>query len=179
MVMNSLPEIIHSYNKYAPQKKYFETFVRNAIKKYKVQASGFTIIDQDLKPSPVLSVECNLAGRFSLVLKFVYDEKSVYEANRKTELKVGLTYKDDDVSFYRLKRDYAYENACVASLLSMGLVNREGALFYPLQRNKNDDGRGYAIINWLNDNHRLMKKNGFSVVLCSSCIFTSLDIYMP
>lgn len=145
------------------QKKYFETFVRNAIKKYKVNAEGFPITDLKKKPVPILSIERNLAGNFSIVLKFIYDKKSIYYANRKTELKVTCEFNNNEVLFSRLSRDYNYENQCVTSLLSMGLVNKEGATFYPLQKGKDDEGSAYTIINWVNYNRKLIENKGFSI----------------
>ncbi len=145
------------------QKKYFETFVRNAIKKYKVNTRGFSIIDMELKPLPTLSVEVDLSGRFYLLLKFIYNEKSIYYANRKTELKVSCEFHGNEVQFHRLKRDYSFENECISSLLSMGLTNKEDASFYPLLKNKDTEGSGYSIINWINYNHKLIQTRGFSV----------------
>ena len=145
------------------RKKYFETFVRNAIKKYKVIAQGFSIIDKEIQPLPLLSLERDLAGNFFIVLKFIYDEKSIYYANRKTDLKVTCEFHDDTVAFHRLQRNYAYENECVTTLLSMGLANREGASFYPLRKGNETGGSGYALVSWINDHRKLIEKNGFSL----------------
>ena len=146
------------------EKKYFETFIRNAIKKNKVHARGFTITDLDADPEPVLSIEPDLNGRYFYSLKFLYDDKTIYYANRKTELKVTCEFEDDSVYFRRLKRKYEFENHCIATLLSYGLVNREGPYFMPLAKNTEERNTRYETINWINCNHGLLQKAGFSIV---------------
>lgn len=146
------------------EKKYFESFVSNAIRKYKVNARGFSIIDLEAKPVPSLSIESDLSGRYHYVLRFLYDSQSVYLANRKTDQKVSCEYSSDKVVFRRLKRDYAKENEYISSLLSFGLVNREGPFFLPLSKVQEEDQvSGYDSINWINNKHSLLKKYGFSV----------------
>ena len=146
------------------EKKYFETFIRNAIKKYKVNAQGFEIVDQEADPEPVLSIERDLSGRFFYVLKFLYDDKSIYYANRKTEQKVTCMFNGDSVRFNRLQRRYQFENDCITTLLSYGLVNRDGPYFMPLAKSTESRNTGYDTINWINSNHELLSKAGFSVV---------------
>lgn len=145
------------------ERKFFETFVRNAIKKYKVNAQGFTITDVESKPEAVISIERDLADRFYLVLKFIYNENSIYYANRKTELKVTCEFHGIDVLFTRLQRDYNYENDCISELLSMGLVNQDGPYFQPLQKFREGEKIGYNLINWVNFNSNLIQSKGFRI----------------
>jgi superfamily II DNA or RNA helicase len=143
--------------------KFLETFVRNAIRKFKVKAEGFSVEDYLVKPSPALSIEKDFHGRYNYVLKFIYDEKSIYYANRRTEIKVTSVIKGNNIRFVRMQRDYAFENECITSLLAIGLVNREGPFFRPLQKMNDEDGPGYYAINWINQNHELLASAGFSI----------------
>lgn len=145
------------------EKKFFETFVRNAIKHYKVNAQGFTITDIESKPEAIVSIERDLAGKFYLVLKFVYAGNSVYYANRKTEQKVTCDFKGNDVLFTRIQRDYIFENDCISELLAMGLVNQDGPYFQPLQKQREGENSGYSIINWINFNSQFLQNKGFIV----------------
>jgi SNF2 family DNA or RNA helicase len=140
-----------------------ETFVRNAIRKFKVNAEGFTVEDHNVKPLPALSIERDLSGRYFYVLKFIYDEKSIYYANRRTETKVTVTFEGEEVRFLRMQRDLNFENECIAALLDLGLVNKEGPYFKPLLKKPDDPDSDYAAINWLNLNHDLIKQAGFVV----------------
>lgn len=145
------------------EEKFLETFVRNAIRKFKIRAEGFTIEDRDLKPKPTLSIEKDLSGRYFYVLKFIYDEKSIYHANRKTDIKVTSTFKDNEIRFFRMQRNYEFENNCITSLLAMGLVNKEGPYFKPLMKKQDEEESDCNAINWINVNHEMLKKAGFSV----------------
>ena len=73
------------------ERKFLESFAKPVIQKYRVNASGFSIIDKHLKPTPILSLEHNLNGMPVFMLRFRYDEKAVYFANKKSELLVTLT----------------------------------------------------------------------------------------
>jgi hypothetical protein len=57
------------------EKKYLQTFVRSTIAKYQVRATGFTVRNENGQPLPVISLEKNMQGKLSLVLKFVYNKK--------------------------------------------------------------------------------------------------------
>jgi len=145
------------------EKKYLETFVRNTIKKFKVNARGFNIVDLNSKPEANLSIERDFSGRYFYVLRFLYDKQNIYYANRKTELKVTCEFSGNTVSFYRQQRDYRFENECIATLLSFGLVNREGSYFMPLLKAVDDPTMDYDVINWININNELLRKSGFTI----------------
>jgi superfamily II DNA or RNA helicase len=145
------------------ERRFFEGFVRNAIKKYKVHSEGFTITDYESKPLPVISIDRDLKGRFLIMLKFIYGEKIIYFANQKTELKVNCEFIGNNVSFMRMQRDYSFENNCIASLLSMGLVNKDGPFFQPILKNEEANHSEYNIINWINLNRNIIHNSGFSI----------------
>ena len=144
------------------EEKYFKSFVKAAIEKYKVNAEGFTIEDFDEAPKPVISLEKNLQGQLSLILKFIYGSNSIFYANKKSGMKVTCTIKGDDVKFLRAPRDYNFENSCISKLLSFGLLNKEAAYFEPLTKNDKEKGT-YGPVTWLNFNKELLQKEGFKV----------------
>lgn len=143
------------------EKKYFESFVKSAIAKYKVKAEGFSIKQLELTPKAVLSLERNLSGHLALVLKFVYNSNSIYYANRPSGMKVTCSYSETDVVFTRQKRDYETENQMISKLLSYGMVNKEGAYFEPFSKS-NSTGI-YGSITWLNFNKELLRNGGFEI----------------
>lgn len=144
--------------------KYLSTFVKTAITKYKVNASGFTIEDEESSPKPVLSLEQNLSGEPILLLKFWYYTDTVYLANKKSQLKVELIDDGKRKKFIRKKRQLEVEHAYISSLLGMGLSNIEGASFLPLSsvQAKGNDIL-YQLINWLNLNSDNLIKAGMHV----------------
>lgn len=145
------------------EKRFFETFVANAIKKYKVNAKGFTIRNVDTVPEAIISVECDLMGRFYIILKFIYDNSNLYYANHKTEQKVTCEFIGNDVQFTRLQRDYEFENECISELLALGLANQDGPFFRPLQKSKDNENADFDIINWININSGQIREKGFSI----------------
>jgi SNF2 family DNA or RNA helicase len=144
------------------EKKYLQTFVRSAIAKYKVKAEGFTISSVSSAPKPVVSLEKNLQGMLSLVLKFVYNDNSIYYANRKSGTKVTCEFNGDLVEFVTITRDYEVENENICSLLSFGLANKEGPYFYPISK-QSAETNNFESVTWLNYNKKLLNKNGFEV----------------
>ena len=140
--------------------KEFITVPESAERKF---FEGFVIEDNKFTPKPIISIESDLNGRFFILLKFIYDKKHVYYANRKTDQKVECEFTGDEVRFTRLQRDYTFENDIIARLLALGLVNKEGPNFLPLQKNAGADQPGYHIINWINFNSDSIRNAGFEI----------------
>lgn len=144
------------------EKKYLQTFVRTAISKYEVRAEGFAISEADSIPKAIVSLEKNLQGNLSLVLKFVYNQSSIYYANRRSGKKVTCEFAGNEVNFICVNRNYDFENEHISKLLSYGLVNKDGPYFEPFDK-KGSDKAIYGAITWLNFNKDLLSKNGFDV----------------
>lgn len=145
------------------EKKYFETFVKNTIKKYKVNAVGFGIHDEEAVPKPILSIENDFSGGLSIVLKFIYKKNVIFYANRKTDTRVSFESSDNSVNFYRLQRNFELENNYISQLLSFGLLNEGDAYFTPHQKVTENILKGYNLITWLNYNSSALKKAGFEI----------------
>lgn len=144
------------------EKKYFESFIKPSVAKYKVKAMGFTITHSKLSPKAIVSLEKNLEGHLSLVLRFIYNDNSIFYANRNSGKKVSLDYSEEKVTLTCLERDYNEEISKISKLLSFGLVNKEGPYFSVLSR-KSESQENYGPISWLNFNKELLTKNGFEV----------------
>ena len=146
-------------------KKFLETFAKPVIRKYNVNAVGFTITDIHQQPQPVLSLESNLSGIPVFMLRFRYDEKTEYPAGKKSELQVTLTETGNFIEFRRMNRDLAYENHIIASLLEQGLANLDASTFIPLNAKKTENILlTYDLVNWLNFNAQALQKLGVEVV---------------
>jgi superfamily II DNA or RNA helicase len=147
------------------EKKFLESFAKQVIQKYQVNATGFSILDQHLKPTPILSLETNLSGMPVFMLRFRYHEKAVYFANKKSELLVTLTDSNDIIEFHRLNRDYDFENQIISSLLETGLANLDTSSFFPFRVNKAENILlTYDLVSWLNFNFDELRKIGVEVV---------------
>lgn len=143
------------------EKKYFESFVKNAIAKYKVKADGFVIENSETEPKAVLTLERNLQGHLALVLKFIYNDNTILYANRPSGTKVTCEYTEAQVTFSKQERNYEMENQMISKLLSFGMVNKEGAYFEPYRNN--DTSEVYGSITWLNFNKDILRNGGFEI----------------
>lgn len=144
------------------EKKYLESFVKNIISKHKVVLSGIQIEYKSAKPRVVLSLELNLQGKLVLVLKFIYIDNTIFQANRLSETKVTFRMQDDEASFVCILRDYDFENEHIGKLLTFGLVNREGPFFEPIEKRLNSQG-DFGAVTWLNYNREILSNSGFDV----------------
>ena len=145
------------------ERKYLETFVTGIIKKFKVKPTGFEIRELDLSPKAILSLVKDLSGKYILVLKFNYDEKTTYYANKRTDIKVLLEEDHDNIIFKRLKRNYSLENNYITKLLSLGLANIDEAVFDIISSSEKDEDRGLNLINWINNRYQLLIQEGFEI----------------
>jgi SNF2 family DNA or RNA helicase len=147
------------------ERKFLESFAKPVIQKYQVYASGFGIIDKHIKPTPILSLEHNMNGMPVFMLRFRYDDKAVYFANKKSELLVTLMESEDTIEFHRLNRDYEFENHLISCLLETGLANFDASCFLPLRVNKNENILlTYDLVSWLNFNINELRKLGVEIL---------------
>ncbi len=147
------------------EKKFLETFAKPVIRKYKVNASGFTITDIHQQPQPVLSLEYNMSGMPVLMLRFRYGDNTEYFAGKKSELQVTLSETNNQIEFRRMNRDTSFENQVISSLLEHGLANLDASSFAPLRSKKTENIlMTYELVNWLNFNTPALHKLGVEIV---------------
>jgi superfamily II DNA or RNA helicase len=147
------------------ERKFLETFAKPVIQKYQVHATGFTITDKHLQPNPTLSLETNLSGMPVLMLRFGYGEKAVYYAGKKSELLVTMAENENQIEFFRLPRNFQFENHVVSSLLELGLANLDASSFAPLRLKRSENiFLFYDLVSWLNLNSTTLKQLGINVL---------------
>lgn len=130
------------------ERKYFETFVTNAVRNFTVEPVGFTILNQVRESKAVLSLETKLDGSTGLLLYFFYGSKK-YLSHTKPQNEVSLTIEKGIYTFKRFSRDKDWEESIITKLKSIGLRNIQGAEFIPI-----DAIFDYQIIEWMNRNER-------------------------
>jgi len=150
------------------QEKYYETFVLNAIRNYKVIAKGFQILEQKQEGSPLLKFESQLNKEPTLVLYYKYFSK-VFLANDKSRSAVIFKKNNEDFVFTKILRDVTWEKIIRQALLDMGLVNREGCVYtLPFEDIDGVDNSSreqkFKLLLWLNDNSERLSSMGFEIV---------------
>lgn len=140
------------------EKKYFESFVLNAVKKQIVIAEGFQIIDSTIAGRAILSLETRLNGELGLILYFRYGDKN-YLSQSKPQGEVSLKEINGTYQFTRFSRDQEWESAVKDVVKSFGLNNSQGAEFYP-QKIESD----YELISWVNAHTESIAQQGIEVI---------------
>jgi len=102
------------------EQTYFETFILQAIKKFKVNAKGFTIEECFFKPKFVCKVVNNIACEKCFFL-YVHYENEVFEHHRDNDFVVYYSKSDDEHIYRKVYRDFEAETVFKTSLLSLGL----------------------------------------------------------
>jgi SNF2 family DNA or RNA helicase len=149
----------------AREKEYMEKFVLNAIKKFRVNCSGFSIKEEAPKPMNQLALEGDLQYHPVLNLNFNYGNKRTFHAGQAAEISVTLQSEDDEYIFCKTARDTKKEDEAMDFLKLIGLRN-DGTAFFRLAPNPDDSLEDMLgdLINWLNLHEEELKKAGFTLV---------------
>ena len=138
------------------EKKYFETFVRNSIRDYIVKSSGFQVVHINNLPQSILSLENDLDGFPTMILKFQYEKNSVYYYKKSSSPKVLMTEEDSSYKFEKITRNEDYENEIASIILEKHLRN-SGSSQFNLQK---PDADINDYIEWIAENKNEFSKKG-------------------
>lgn len=147
------------------EKEYLEKFVANTIKKFRVNCTGFSVIEKAPKPHVQLSLEADLFLHPILNLRFDYGNERIIFANQTVETTVVLENKDDNIVFYKISRDEITEKKAIDYLLEKGFENLNGS-FYQLKGSDSDlpeDVLG-DLVNFLNFNVQELNDKGYQLI---------------
>ncbi|HAN78317.1 MAG TPA: hypothetical protein DCQ31_11405 [Bacteroidales bacterium] len=144
------------------EKKYFETFITNAVRNFTVNADGFTITEVFPGCTPVLSLEHNLAGKTSLRLFFEYDTMRV-DFNMPHALAIELQHKDNSYRFVKTYRNLKLENNCVEQLRNLDLHTTDNVFFSIKTTAKKGVDEEYLLLEFIIENKKRLEEHGFTV----------------
>ncbi len=145
------------------ERKYFETFVLNAVRNQLIVAEGFTIEQKKLHPKAILSLEERLAGGTALVLKFSYGGK-FYLGNSKHEPEANLCIIDNRYHFERFERNKEWEKGITLALNNIGLFSSNESEFLPTTPNGGMYDSNYYLFEWINVHHHEIEAMGIDLV---------------
>jgi SNF2 family DNA or RNA helicase len=145
------------------EKKYFETFVLNSIKNFRVKATGFVIKKANPEKTAVLSLEKDWKDEFSLILKFKYNNIE-FLANSKNQIIVKFEDIDDEFIFTKLERDFIWENNIKNILNQFDLIVENETNFKVNYNSPIPNFQHHATINWLNENSDEIEKQGIQII---------------
>ncbi|MFW6248307.1 MAG: DEAD/DEAH box helicase [Bacteroidota bacterium] len=140
------------------EEKYYSSFVLNTIKKYQVNAEGFTVEKQNPKPVAFLFIERDLSQLPVLTLKYRYGPKNLILANRNKGALVS--FDKENFSFTCIDRDYGWEKDRHKKLEQLGLLRKNEIYYSPPDISEPETGL-YILINWLNEHKSMVENHGF------------------
>ncbi|MGQ9621348.1 MAG: DEAD/DEAH box helicase [Bacteroidales bacterium] len=110
------------------EKKYYATFVRNAINRFRVEAAGFQIFNTEPVKEAIINIETGLRGLPELILKFNYSANIVY-AGEKEDSFTEFEDKNGEYIFRKYLRDFPWEEECIKILGGLGFFTDDGIHF--------------------------------------------------
>lgn len=142
---------------------YFEKFILNAIKNYKVRATGFDVTINNEPPTPQLNLEEDLQGRPVLVLKFAYGSNSVLPSSRERAF-VDFLQDGDNIQFVKTLRRKDLERQYADKLASLGFYSADGINYYESDNSEvANNEHFYNTISLLNEKADAISAAGFAV----------------
>jgi len=110
---------------------YVQNFIQKIFRKFEIEAEGITLNIQEVRPVPILSLDCGLNSRPVLALSFDYLGNILLMSKNQHGI-TDCTFDDGKYTLNKIKRDFTYEYSIVEHLYSMGLKSFENVhFFYP------------------------------------------------
>lgn len=128
----------------ASEKKYIQDFVLKTFLQYDTKINGIEILQTKPEIKPVISIEKDWEGNFTLLVYFYYGTRKVNPSS----LKKKTAWLEDSSSGYSIhwyERDFELENCLIDKFLSKGLLKKGDNRFYAPEASSS-----YELIEWLN-----------------------------
>ena len=140
--------------------KYFRSFVLNAVNNFKVENSGFEIIQFIPEKEAILEIEIGLKGTPVLILKYNYQGNKIYAS----ESSVTFTIFEEEGAnfiFRKYRRDFDWEKKCREILGELGFFSDDEITFLPVSSDNRSKDDLYSIIEAVNRNYQEITEAGF------------------
>jgi superfamily II DNA or RNA helicase len=145
------------------EKRYFSTFVRNAIRDFTTIAEGFQIRDIVPEKQARLVLDFGLNNRPVWILQLTYNQHLIY-ADSKVPRFVDYVGSGTGHAFERFDRDMEWENKQVELLNEAGLSSRDFKNFHLFKRlNDSIEHDLFEAINYTNEIGGELKQAGIEI----------------
>ncbi|MCF6184860.1 MAG: DEAD/DEAH box helicase [Bacteroidales bacterium] len=141
------------------EKKWFEIFALKAMKKYRVNPSGFTISEKNEDFTARVSLEKDWKGEYAFLLFFKY-ESGEYQYGIPYEAK--LIFDENTFSFTKILRNEKAENEIAEKIKSTGLKEEKKGIFKINYSGKNTEKQRYLTIEKLKDIKLFLRDNNIN-----------------
>ncbi len=140
--------------------KYFSSFVLNAVNNYKVEGSGFEIIEFIPDKKAVLELDEGLKGNPVLILKYNYQGNSIY-ANDSSTCFTLFEKEGENFIFRKYYRNFDWEKDCRKTLGELGFFSDDDINFYPVSATIRQSCDYYTLIERVSRNRFELINSGF------------------
>jgi superfamily II DNA or RNA helicase len=140
--------------------KYFGSFVLNAVNNFKVENSGFEIIELNPSRDAILEIETGLSGKPVLILKYNYQGNEIF-ANEPQARFTVFENNGDNFIFKKYQRDFIWEKNCRDELGEMGLFSDDDINFFSVSDGNKNKDEFYSLIETINRNYQEIIEGGF------------------
>jgi SNF2 family DNA or RNA helicase len=136
---------------------YFSSFVRNTINTFKVENSGFEIVESVPEKKAHLELGTGLNGKTGLVLQYEYQGNKIF-ANEATSSFTLFERTGEKFLFRKYHRDFVWEKECRKKLEDLGFFSDDEINYFPISKRKDEF---YSIIEFVNNNYNEIIDSGF------------------
>ena len=140
--------------------KYFSGFVLNTINNYKVENTGFDIIEVIPKKEALLDLETGLKGSPVLILKYNYQGNKIFSNDQSTSF-TKFEKDGDNFIFRKYYRDFDWEKQCQKTLGELGFFSDDEINFFPVSTGIKKKNELYTILEIVNSNYSEITGSGF------------------
>lgn len=140
--------------------KYFSGFVLNTINNYKVESSGFEILEMIPSKEPILELETGLKGNPGLTLRYNYQGNRIF-SNEPSNSFTIFERKGDNYIFRKYYRDFTWERECRKTLGELGFFSDDEINFFPVSTNNRRIDDLYTILELVNSSYTEIINSGF------------------
>lgn len=140
--------------------KYFSGFVLNTINSFKVECTGFEIIEIVPEKRAFLELENGLKGSPVLILKYKYQENEIFSNDKEISFTL-FEKKGDNFIFRKYYRDFKWEKQCRDMLGELGFFSDDDINFVPVSANSKKKNELYSILEIVNSNYSELTDYGF------------------
>jgi len=142
---------------------YFEKFILNAVKNYKVRSTGFEVREEHISPVPILDLEYDINNQPVLILNFAYGNNTILP-NNSARAFVDLTRNGDNVLFVKMLRQREDEKRLALKLTDLGFTSSDGINFYAIAESEfSKEEQFYYTIEKLNEKSDELAAAGFVI----------------
>jgi SNF2 family DNA or RNA helicase len=140
--------------------KYFSIFVLNTINNFKVESTGFEIIEIIPDKEALLNLETGLIGKTGLTLRYNYQGNKIY-ANEPSGSFTLFERNGEKFVFRKYYRDFKWEKQCRETLGELGFFSDDDINFYPASSDNKRKDELYGVLEFVNSNYSEIKGLGF------------------